>query len=222
MPLKTGRTVRTQLKCRSFDSLRSLRMTHVCDRSFDSSPLRVGSLRMTSGSKIGSQRFLSAEVVFVVAFVQRDDGAVLHFKHARRQSIDEVAVVRNKNHRAGERRNRFQQHILGPHIQVVGRLVQQQKIRRRHQNPRQRKAVPLSARKHAQRLEHIVAGKEKAAQQRAQLDFRHLQRGAADVIQHARLGIEHLVLVLRKVLAHHVVAQLDHAGWSASPLRSAA
>jgi hypothetical protein len=40
----------------------------------------------------------------------------------------------------------------------------------------------------------------------------HLERGAADVVQHARVAVEHLVLVLREVLADHVVAQLDVAG----------
>ena len=56
---------------------------------------------------------------------------------------------------------RLQQHVFGAHVQVVGRLVQQQKIRRRNQNPRQCKAVALAAGQHAQRLEDVVAAKRK-------------------------------------------------------------
>ena len=48
--------------------------------------------------------------------------------------------------------------------------------------------------------------KEEAAEQRAQFDFRHLERGAADVVEHARVGVEHLVLILREVFADDVVA----------------
>ena len=119
--------------------------------------------------------------------------------------------MRDKQNGAAEGRQSVEQHVLGAHIQMVGRLVEQQKIRRRNQNPRQRKAVALAAREHAQRLEDIVAAKQKAAQQRAQLAFRHFDGRAADLVQHARLAVEHLVLVLRKIFADHVVAQLDAA-----------
>src|SRR5581483_5087646 len=62
-------------------------------------------------------------------------------------------------------------------------------------------------RENAERLEDILTRKEKAAQERTQLDLRHLARSAADVVKHARLTIEHLVLVLRKILAHDVVSE---------------
>ena len=79
--------------------------------------------------------------------------------------------MRNEDHRAVKVLQRFQQHVFCAHIQVVGRLVEQQKIRRAQQHARQRVAIALAARKHADPLEHIVLAEEKTAEQAAQLDF---------------------------------------------------
>ncbi len=38
------------------------------------------------------------------------------------------------------------------------------------------------------------------------------QRGAADVVEHARFGIEHLVLILREVFGDNIVSQADRTG----------
>ena len=64
---------------------------------------------------------------------------------ARGQPVDEVAIVRDKDHRAAVARKRVEQHIFGAHVQVVGWLVEQQKVGRRDQNARQRVAVALAA-----------------------------------------------------------------------------
>ena len=89
--------------------------------------------------------FLSPQIIFVVARVD-PYLAIADFKHARGQLIDEIAVVRHEHDRAGEFLQRFQQDILGPHIQVIGGLIQQQKIAGVKQHPRQRVAVALAAR----------------------------------------------------------------------------
>ena len=95
---------------------------------------------------------------------------------------------------------------------MVGGLVEQQKVRRRDKNARQGEAIALAAGEHAELLEDVVAGEEEAAEERTEFLFGHLERGAADVVEHARVGVEHLVLVLREVLADHVVAEFDVAG----------
>ena len=50
--------------------------------------------------------------------------AIAYFEYARGQLVDEVAVVRDEYDRAREGLQRFQQHVFGAHVQVIGRLVQ--------------------------------------------------------------------------------------------------
>ena len=117
--------------------------------------------------------------------------------------------MRDKNHSAAEGRQRVEQHVLGAHVEVIGGLVKQKKIRWRNENPRQRVAIALAAAQHAQRFENIVAAEKKTTQQRPQCLLRNLERSAADVVENARIAVEHLILVLRKVFAHNIVAQFD-------------
>ena len=92
-----------------------------------------------------------------------------HFDHSRRQLVEEVPVVRHKDRCAVVFLQCRQQHVLRAHIQVVGRLVQQQEIGRHHQHARQRIAIPLTTGKHSNALEHIVLGEQEAAEHAAQL-----------------------------------------------------
>ena len=70
--------------------------------------------------------------------------------------------------------DRVEQHVFGAHVEVVGGLVEQQEVGWRNENACQRVAVALAAGEHAEGLEDIVAGEEKAAEQRAQLLTRGL------------------------------------------------
>ncbi len=143
--------------------------------------------------------FLAPNVVFVVAR-ENVHFAVAHFEDARGKFIDEVAVVRNEDHRSGVFLQRFQQHVLGAHVQVIGGLVEQQEIRRLQQHAGQRVAVALAAREHADALEHVVFGKQETAQQAAQLGVGGARSFALQIVQHARVGVEFLVLILREVI----------------------
>ncbi len=67
---------------------------------------------------------LAPQVIFVIARIDVHV-AVFDLEDARGQVVDEVAVVRNKDHRAGVARQRLQQHVLGAHVQVIGGLVEQ-------------------------------------------------------------------------------------------------
>src|SRR5262249_17518219 len=107
---------------------------------------------------------LAPEIVFVVA--GKDfDAAVPDFKNPRGQLVDEIAVVRDKDHGAGELAERLEQNIFGAKVQVVGGLVEEQKIRWMQQHAGQRVAVTLAAGKHADGLENVVLGEEKATEQ---------------------------------------------------------
>ena len=122
-----------------------------------------------------------------------------------------VAIVRDEDDGAGEGVDGFEQDILGAQIEVVGRLVEQQEIRRADENLGQGVAIALAAREHAERLEDIIAGEEKAAEQAAQFGLRDARRGAADVVSMRAFGIEYLVLVLREVFRENVVSELKQA-----------
>ena len=67
--------------------------------------------------------------------------------------------------------------------------------------------VALTAREHAQALENVIFGKQECSQQAAQLGLRVRGRQVPQVIQHAGLGIQLFILVLREVIGFHVVPQ---------------
>src|SRR5581483_636604 len=113
---------------------------------------------------------LAPEKIFVVAGINLNTPAT-DLKHPGCQLVNEVAVVRNEDHRAGVLAERCEQHVFGAHIEVIGRLVKQEKIRRMQQHPQQGIAVALAAGEHADTLEHVVSGEQKTSQQTAQICF---------------------------------------------------
>ena len=80
------------------------------------------------------------------------------------------------------------------------------------QHAGQRVTIALAAGKHADGLENIVLRKQKAAKQAAQLRLRGARRSFKQIVEHARVGIKGLVLVLRKVIDISIVAQPQLAG----------
>ena len=98
--------------------------------------------------------------------------AIAHFNDARRQLLQKVAIVRNEDNRARELLQRRQKHILGPHIEMVGGLVQQEKVAGAHQHLCERISIPLATREHTDRLKHIVLGKQERSQNGAELRLR--------------------------------------------------
>ncbi len=68
------------------------------------------------------------EIVFVVAG-EDFDLAVADFEDARSQLVDEIAVVRDEDDRAGVFHQRVEQHVFGAQVEVVRRFVEQQEVR---------------------------------------------------------------------------------------------
>ena len=89
----------------------------------------------------------------------------------RRQAFDEVAVVRHEDQRAAVVHQRVEQHVLRVEVEVVGRLVEHQRVRRPQQHPRHGQTRALAAREHAGLLVDVVAREEEAAEDVA--DGRH-------------------------------------------------
>src|SRR5690349_14359981 len=94
---------------------------------------------------------------------------------------------------------------------MVRRLVHQQKVRRMQQHPSQRIAISLSTAQNPDRLEDVVVREQETAEQTAKLRIGRARRERADIVQNLRLWIQHLVLVLRKVIRLNVVPELEHS-----------
>ena len=75
--------------------------------------------------------------------------ALVHLHHPRRQTIEKITVVRHKNDRPSIRSKKFFKPTNRLRIQMVGRLVQQQQVRLRHNSPSQRHPTLLPTRKRA-------------------------------------------------------------------------
>ena len=105
--------------------------------------------RSRGGNGIGQPCF-AAQIVFVVAGVDVH-GAVLDLEDARAERVEEVAVVGDEDDGAGEVADGFEQNFLGAQVEVVGRLVEQQEVRRADEDAGQRVAIAFAAGEHAER-----------------------------------------------------------------------
>src|SRR5207237_10592211 len=94
------------------------------------------------------------------------------------------------------------QEVLRLQGEGIGGLVKQQEIRRPQQHSRERVTIPFPARKHADALEHVIIGKKKGAQQRAQLGLiaNGRWRKARQIVDQARVRIEDFILVLLEII----------------------
>ena len=94
------------------------------------------------------------QIVFIIS--RKDhDLTIADLKDFAGELVNEVAVVRDKDHGASESFQGFQQHVFGAQIEVVGRLVEQQKVGGFEQHPCQRIAVTFSARENANFFEDV-------------------------------------------------------------------
>ena len=62
-----------------------------------------------------------------------------------RESLDEVAIVRHDDERPAVVLERIQEHVLRIEIEVVGRLVEKQRVRRPQQHSRDSEACAFTA-----------------------------------------------------------------------------
>src|SRR5579864_5380025 len=79
------------------------------------------------------------------------------------------------------------------------------------QQSQQRVAAALTTREHANLFEDVVFGKQETPEQAAQFGFAGAGRGSADIVDDAGVGIEFLILILRKVVGLDVVAETEFA-----------
>ena len=109
-------------------------------------------------------------------------------------------------------RERADQHLLGREVEVVGRLVEHQEVRRVVEHARQHEARLLAAREQAAALLDLVAREAEAAGERAQRADRRVRERALERLPDAVVAVEQLHRVLREVAELHRRAERDAAG----------
>ena len=85
---------------------------------------------------------------------------------------------------------------------MVRRFVEEEEVVLLQHQPRQRDAPFLAARKRADRLEHVVAREQEAAQYAAQLALLHLREAVPQLVQHRLVRVQAGLLLV-------VVADID-------------
>src|SRR5581483_11224057 len=90
---------------------------------------------------------LAPQIVLIVSGIDMHMTA-FYLEHARSQPVDEVAVMGNKDHGAGELIYGVEQYVFGMEIEVICWLIEQEKICRADQNARQRIAIAFAAGEH--------------------------------------------------------------------------
>src|SRR6478672_5081065 len=90
------------------------------------------------------------------------DPAPVAFRHDYRcyDTIEEVAVMADQDHRAVVVAQHFLQHVEGFQVEVVGRLVQYQQVGRFCQRSRQHHPSALAAGQHFERRAHLFLRKQ--------------------------------------------------------------
>src|SRR5579859_2769661 len=128
--------------------------------------------------------FFAPEIIFIVAGKDFNP-SIADFENTRCQLVNEIAVVRNEDHGAGELLQRIQQNVFGAQVEMVCGLVEQQKVRWMQQHAGQRVTVALAAGEHTYGLKDVIFRKKKAAKQVAQLSLGGARRSLKQIIEHA-------------------------------------
>ena len=124
-----------------------------------------------------------------------------------RQRADEIDVVADEDEGAFELVERVGQRIDARQVQVRGRLVHEQQVRRVQEQFHQRQAALLAAAQHLDLLEHIVAAKEETAEQGADELLGQALRGIERLLEHGAVQVQHVHAILRVVAGLGVVAE---------------
>jgi len=138
-------------------------------------------------------------------------GLAAQFQYARPQSTQERAIVRDEDHGAFKVLERSDQHFLRGQVEMVGRLVQHQEIRRIVEHAGHGEARLLAARERTDLLIHVVAGKLKRTGQRAQRPNAILREILLQLFENREIGIEHVQRLLGEVAHGEAGAELHVA-----------
>src|SRR5690606_37417556 len=132
--------------------------------------------------------------------------------HAGRDLVEEVAVVRDDDERAGVLPERLDEDGLARHVEVVGRLVEDEEVGGGEERAGEGEPALLAAGEHADGLEDVVAAEQERAEEAAQLGLGAVLRGVAERGEGGLVRVERVGLVLREERRSDLAAELARAG----------
>ena len=142
---------------------------------------------------------------FAVAFKRQD---------VRADAVEKIAVVAHDAHHAGKRDQRLLQHAQRRQIQIVRRLVEDEKVAAALQNAREQQPAAFAAGKFFHLRRDAVVGKQKPLEIRAHGNFDvaplHKLRAVGDLVQH-RAFLVQLQPALVHVIEFRELAGLHRA-----------
>ena len=118
----------------------------------------------------------------------------------------------DEHHCALKVEERIGEDVHGGSIQVIGGLVQQERVRRFHEHASQGDPATLPTAESLDRLFLILSGKKKDPGGTTQKIGLGLRRGFSQGFQNRMLGIQDLGLVLSKIMQRHAVAFTSRTG----------
>src|SRR6266446_1262457 len=133
--------------------------------------------------------------------------ASINIHHVIRQSADEIDIVADEDQRACEFVERKSQGIDARYVQVRGRFVHQEEIRRIKQKFHQCEAALLTSTEHAHLFENVVSTEKETAQQRADELFGDALGCVKCLLEYRVRRVQHVHPILGIVTGFHIVAE---------------
>ena len=126
-----------------------------------------------------------------------------------RDRVEQRAVVRDEQHRAGERVERRLERLAALEVEVVRRLVEDEEVRARGDDEREREPPPLAARERADRLLVLLPAREEEAAEQRSARRAAAGRSRRCAQSSTRAALVELDLVLGEVRGLDAVAEPD-------------
>ena len=117
----------------------------------------------------------------------------LELEDARRDALEEPAVVRDEQDRAGQGRELVLEPLQRAQVEVVRRLVEQQQVGLRRQHARERRARQLAARERAERPVGVLDLEAQAAQDLLEARAPRIAAHGLELGLRVRVGAQHVV-----------------------------
>ena len=129
----------------------------------------------------------------------------------RHKTIEELAVVRDKDGGAVKGADSLLQHILRLHVEMVRRLVEDEQIDGFEQQANHCQSAALATREHFHFLLRLLAAKHEGTQNVVDAQTDVASSHAVDSIEDCQALVEQLCLVLCEIAYLHVMSDLQRS-----------
>ena len=150
--------------------------------------------------------------VLVVGAATVDDPVVGDLNDAVGHRLGELVVVAGENDVVLEGLKAVVERGNALEVEVVRRLVEQEKVRAREHHAAEHASDLLTAGEDAHALVHVVAGEEHTAQKAAQITLALVLRELAHPVDEVKVAVKIAVVILGEIAWLNARAPLDRAG----------